>query len=142
LRVRWRLEQHRQSNARRAAQPVSHRPDEQPLHEHIRSQYGCGSTGNVIKSVFVGVPNNNLTDAQIHSILQTAINNNTLPEPTNHSNLYMVFLDDATGVNDTSVGIVMCEKTSDDAFGYHDFFRTTAGNACVYGVIPVSPAHA
>jgi len=32
--------------------------------------------------------------------------------------------------------IVMCEATSDDAFGFHFHFTTTAGNRLFYGVIP------
>src|SRR5437764_14001749 len=42
---------------------------------NILSQYGCGTTGTVINSVFVSVPDNDLTDGQIHTIPYTPINN-------------------------------------------------------------------
>ena len=103
---------------------------------NILSQYGCGTTGNVLNSVFVPAPNNNLSSTDIHSILQTAINNNQVTEPTNPSNAYILYLDDNTAVNDTTDGIEMCESTNDNAFGFHTFFTTTAGHVCPFGVVP------
>jgi hypothetical protein len=102
---------------------------------NILSQYGCGTTGTLVNSVFIA-SGNNLSAADIHNILQTAINNNTIPEPTNPSNAYALFLDNATAVNDTTAGAVMCEATSDTAFGYHDFFTTSAGKLCYFSVVP------
>jgi hypothetical protein len=32
--------------------------------------------------------------------------------------------------------IVMCEANSDTAFGYHNFFTTTAAHKCYYAVVP------
>jgi hypothetical protein len=102
---------------------------------NILSQYGCGTTGTLVNSVFIA-SGNNLSATDIHNILQTAINNNTIPEPTNPSNPYALFLDNATAVNDTTAGAVMCEATSDTAFGYHDFFTTSAGKLCYFSVVP------
>jgi hypothetical protein len=103
---------------------------------NILSQYGCGTTGNVANSVFVPAPDNSLSGTDIHSILQTAINNNRVAEPANPSYAYMLYLDDNIAVNDTADGIEMCESTNDNAFGFHLFFRTTAGNVCPFAVVP------
>jgi len=103
---------------------------------NILSQYGCGSTGTLANSVFIASSDHDLSGADINNILQTAINGNQIPEPTNSSICYVLFLDDATAVNDELNGAVMCEPTSDTAFGFHWFFTTTAGNLCAYSVIP------
>jgi hypothetical protein len=103
---------------------------------NILSQYGCGTSGTVVNSVFVDNSNHDLSGLDINNILQTAINNNQIPEPTNPSNAYMLFLDDATAVNDPAAGHVMCEPTSDTAFGFHWSFTTKAGNECAFAVVP------
>jgi hypothetical protein len=103
---------------------------------NILSQYGCGTSGNLVNSVFISSSDHDLSTSDIHNIIQTAINNNQIPEPTNLSNCCILFLDDATGVNDATAGAVMCEATSDNAFGYHHFFTTTAGNVCPFAVVP------
>jgi hypothetical protein len=103
---------------------------------NILSQYGCGTTGTLAKTVFIASSDLDLSGTDINNILQTAINGNQIPEPTNPSICYVVFLDDATAVNDEKNGAIMCEPTSDNAFGFHWFFKTTAGNLCAYSVIP------
>jgi hypothetical protein len=103
---------------------------------NILAQYGCGTTGTLVNSVFVASPDHDLSATDIHTILQTAINNMTIPEPIGSQTAYSLILDDATAVNDTIAGAVMCENTSDTAFGYHDFFITSAGNPCYFSVIP------
>jgi len=103
---------------------------------HILTQYGCGTTGQLVKQVFIGNGNLNLTDGDLHTILQNAINTNILPEPTNRSNVYMLFLDDNTGIKGS---ITMCEPKSDNAFGYHNFFTTAKG---IPAIIPSSRASA
>jgi hypothetical protein len=105
---------------------------------NILSQYGCGTTGTVIDSVFVANANHNLGGIDINTILQTAINNHQIPEPTNPSNAYILYLDDYNMVDDTQFNppIVMCEAASDTAFGFHYYFRTTAGGTCIFAVVP------
>lgn len=103
---------------------------------NILSQYGCGTSGTVVNSVFVASSNQNLSGSDVNNVFQTAIDNQQIPEPTNPSNTYVLFLDDNSGVNDQTAGAVMCEPDSDTAFGYHDSFSTKAGNVCVYAVIP------
>jgi hypothetical protein len=103
---------------------------------NILSQYGCGTRGTVASSSFIANTNHNLLDADLHNLIQNAINNGTIPEPTNQADCVLMFLDDATGVNDTTLGVVMCEATSDDAFGFHHHFVTTAGNTYPFGVVP------
>jgi len=103
---------------------------------NILSQYGCGSGGRLIKSVFVPNANRDLSNNDIQNILQKAINAGTIPEPTNPSNVYILYLDDATGVKDPGTSIIMCEASNDNAFGYHNYFTTTANNPCYYAVVP------
>jgi hypothetical protein len=101
---------------------------------NILSQYGSGSTGSFIQSVFIANSNLTLKDADIRVILQDAINNSRIPEPKNPSNVNIIFLDNATGIKDTD--IIICEPANDNAFGYHNFFTTGAGNSCYYAVVP------
>lgn len=104
---------------------------------NMLAQYGCGSSGTFQKGVFIANSNNSLLDSDLQTIIQTAINNNTLPEPTTNSNIvYIFFLDDNAGIDDVSAGFVMCEAGSPEAFGYHSFFNTTAGNPAYYAVVP------
>jgi hypothetical protein len=103
---------------------------------NILSQYGCGNNGSVASRATVAAPNNNLSTADIHNIIQNAINNNQIPEPTDQATCVLLYLDDATGVNDTDAGAVMCDAASDTAFGYHDHFVTTAGNTYPFAVVP------
>src|SRR4051812_1695968 len=64
---------------------------------NILSQYGCGTTGTLVNSVFVATPDNDLSNADIHGILQNAINASVVPEPGNTlQNAYILILDDAT----------------------------------------------
>jgi hypothetical protein len=103
---------------------------------NILSQYGCGTKGNFIGSASVPNANHVLHETDIHAILQSAIDSGTVPEPINHNNTYIVFLDDLTGVKDRGLGVVMCEPKSDNAFGYHNVFTTAANNPCNYAIIP------
>ena len=102
---------------------------------NILSQYGCGTTGTVAEPVFIERKDNELSADEIHRILQDAIDDGSVPEPDS-SSAHVLYLDDSTAVNDTAAGAVMCEAASDTAFGYHDFFPTTAGNPCYFAVIP------
>jgi hypothetical protein len=111
---------------------------------NILSQYGCGTAGTLYNSVFIANTNNNLSATDIHQLVQTAIDKGTIPEPRHVSHkkilyreqVYVLYLDDTTAVNDTLAGAVMCEANSDTAFGYHDFFTTSAGNTCYFAVVP------
>jgi hypothetical protein len=108
---------------------------------NILSQYGCGSTGTVAASTFLPNTTTPLTHNDLTTLLQNAINSNNpathLPEP-GPSDIYVMFLDDNTDVDDASTPnpVVMCEATSDTAFGYHDLFTTTANNPMYFAVIP------
>ncbi len=102
---------------------------------NILSQYGCGSSGSVVASATVASPDNNLSTSDIHDILQSAIDNGLVPG-AGFSNAYILFLDNATAVDDTAAGAVMCEASSDNAFGYHFHFTTTQGANCYYAVVP------
>src|SRR5579863_9154080 len=89
---------------------------------NMLAQYGVGSTGNFIRSVFIGNSNHTLLRADIDNMLQNAINTNVIPEPDNPSNAYIIYLDDNTGIDDVPTGSVMCEASSDSAFGFHDVY--------------------
>ncbi|HKT09198.1 MAG TPA: hypothetical protein VJR24_14965 [Gemmatimonadaceae bacterium] len=123
-----------QNRATRLAQFVSDLLNSRYM--NILSQYGCGTSGALVKSVFVASTGSNLSASDVHAIVQGAITNGNVPEPTNPSQAHIIYLDDATAVDDVSAGAVMCETTSDTAFGYHDFFTTTAGNPCYFAVVP------
>lgn len=108
---------------------------------NILSQYGSGNgaglAGLFFRASFVDNVANELSDSDIHSVIQSSINAGVLPEPGNPSNTaLMIFLDDPMAVKDTSLGITMCEPSGDTAFGYHNHFTTAAGNAFYYSVIP------
>lgn len=109
---------------------------------NILSQYGCGTNGTVVNSVFVSSPSQDLTGSEIRNILQTAINNNQISEPTKPnadnklSNAYLLFLDDNMAVNDDDDRVFMCEPTNDNGFGFHESFITEAGNVCAFAVVP------
>ncbi len=108
---------------------------------NVLSQYGvgrgAGQAGRFAGSTFLGSVPTTLTDPQIQSIIQSAIDVGTLPEPGSPSNMALIiFLDENIGINDPSDQLVLCEPTNDNAFGYHDFFTTTAGHKFHYAVIP------
>ena len=103
---------------------------------NILSQYGCGTSGTLASSSFIASSDHDLSAADIHGIVQGAITANTVPEPTDQATCYILFLDDSTAVNDTVDGVVMCEASSDNAFGFHDFFTTAAGHVAPFAVIP------
>jgi len=108
---------------------------------NVLSQYGVGSgagSGLFIQASFIQNVSTNLTDANIHSVLQNAINSGVIPEPptNNRTHVQIIFLDETIGVNDPGLGIVMCEASGDTAFGYHFDFTTAAGNEFYYAVIP------
>jgi hypothetical protein len=98
---------------------------------NILSQYGCGSTGTLVNSVFIADAADSLNDSDFQTALQNAINSNTIPEPTaNSSIVFLIYLDDNQVVVDEQI----CEANGN--FGYHSHFTTTAGNPCYYGIIP------
>ena len=108
---------------------------------NVLSQYGvgqgAGSAGSFAGDNFIsGVPST-LTDAAIQQTLQLAIDQGTLPEPGNPSNMALViYLDENIGVEDPGHQLVLCEPTNDNAFGYHSFFTTSAGNKFYYAIVP------
>jgi hypothetical protein len=105
---------------------------------NVLSQYGASSgagTACMMRSNFVSNVPNSLTGADLRNTLQSCINANVIPEP-NGNTCVVIFLADELAVNDSADGIEMCEPTNDNAFGFHTFFTTTAGNACYFAVIP------
>ncbi len=106
---------------------------------NILSQYGCGNTGTVVNSVFLPNTTTPLTHADLTTLLQNAINSTDpathIPEPT-ASQCVIMYLDNNTAVDDATAQAVMCEATSDTAFGYHTFFTTTAGNLFAFAIVP------
>jgi hypothetical protein len=107
---------------------------------NVLSQYGAGSgagSGLFIQASFVHGISGTITDSDIHATIQSCINAGALPEPGDPSNTcVIVYLAEGIGVDNAAEGIVMCEPTSDTAFGYHNFFSTSAGHKCYYAVIP------
>lgn len=108
---------------------------------NVLSQYGVGNgsgdAGVFVSATFMPAVSNVLTNADVQSLIQSAIATGHLPEPSNPSDVALViYLDEHTGVNDAADGLVLCEPTNDTAFGYHEFFITAAGNPFYYAVIP------
>jgi hypothetical protein len=98
---------------------------------NILSQYGCGSSGTLVNSIFISDTNDSLNDSDLQNVLQKAINNKQIPEPgANSSIVFLLFLDDNMVVVDERI----CENLG--AFGYHSHFQTSAKNPCYYGLIP------
>jgi hypothetical protein len=105
---------------------------------NILSQYGVGTgngSGLFMQATFVYNAPNQLTDSNIQQIIQSCIDAGTIPEP-GPNNTLIIYLDEDTEVNDPGIGITMCEAAGDTAFGYHNFFTTSAGNPFYYAVIP------
>jgi hypothetical protein len=102
---------------------------------NVLSQYGVGA-GAFVASTFVpGVPSQLNADG-IAAIIQARIDAGEIPEPPNTGNniVLVIFLDETIAVNEP--GLRMCEPTSDNAFGFHFDFVTSAGNEFYYAVIP------
>ncbi|HEV2177302.1 MAG TPA: hypothetical protein VGW33_08885 [Terriglobia bacterium] len=108
---------------------------------NVLSQYGVGTgngSGSFGESSLVANVASQLADSDIQSVIQSNIDAGVIPEPpaNNTSDVLLIFLDENTEVNDSSLGIVMCEPMGDTAFGYHNGFTTSAGNPFYYSVIP------
>ena len=108
---------------------------------NVLSQYGVGTgagSGSFGQASFVADVSDQLTDADIQNTIQASIDSGAIPEPpaNNASQLLIIYLDENTEVNDSNLGVVMCEPSGDTAFGYHNSFTTAAGNPFYYGVIP------
>lgn len=108
---------------------------------NVLSQYGCGSgphSGLFVHSSFFSNVPANISDTDIHTIIQGAINSGAIPEPPakNTTHVVVIYLDSSIAVKDAGLGIAMCEPAGDNAFGYHYFFNTAKGNPCYYAVIP------
>jgi peptidoglycan hydrolase-like protein with peptidoglycan-binding domain len=108
---------------------------------NILTQYGCVGQdgGGFVQASYLssGIPAN-VTDDDIHTILQGAIDAGSIPEPpiNNTTQVIIIYLDESVAVKDPSLGITMCEPGGDNAFGYHFDFVTAKGNPCYYAVIP------
>ncbi len=111
---------------------------------NMLSQYGvgggAGNAGTFVDSNFVPEVPTMLTQATIQQNLQALIDAGSLPEPVTGANVtVVVYLDNNTSAEDRSDPanpIVVCEAQNDNAFGYHSFFMTTAGNPLPYAIIP------
>ncbi len=107
---------------------------------NVLSQYGSSSGAGgacYLGASFVTNVPNNMTDAQIRTQIQNLINAGVVPQPGTPSNTCLiVYLDDNLAINDPADGLVLCEAKNDTAFGYHDFFKTTAGGFMYYAMIP------
>ncbi|HEY8643464.1 MAG TPA: hypothetical protein VIO84_11945 [Candidatus Dormibacteraeota bacterium] len=107
---------------------------------NILSQYGTGhgpgNAGSFAGSGTIANVPNQLTDANIQGFLQSAIDSGGLPEPAKPArDVVMVYLAEGIDVEGPSPAR-MCAPSGDNAFGYHHFFTTRAGNPCYYSVIP------
>jgi hypothetical protein len=100
---------------------------------NVLNQYGVGK-GIFVNTSFFSNVKSDLSGTDIQTILQGAINSGALAEPSNGNTCVIVYLAEGISVHDGS--IVMCAATSDDAFGFHSFFTTTAGHPLNFAIIP------
>ena len=107
---------------------------------NILMQYGVSGpgSGQVLAAQYASKVPASISDTDVHATLQSAIDAGTIPEPpaNNTTQVIAVFLDETVAVSDSSIGVVMCEAKNDNAFGYHNFFTTKAGNNCYYSMVP------
>lgn len=108
---------------------------------NVLSQYGvgngAGNSGAFVGDSLISDTPETLTDPTIQATIQSAIDRGVIPEPAAPSNIALIiYLDENSGVNDPSDQLVLCEPQNDSAFGYHNFFTTTAGHKFYYAVIP------
>ena len=108
---------------------------------NILSQYGvgrgAGDCGEWMGDSNLTTVKGRMTDAEIHSSIESLIDAGVLPEPGSPSNVaLMIFLDESIEIDDSSLEIVMCEPEGDTAFGYHYYFTTKHGHKVYYSVIP------
>jgi hypothetical protein len=107
---------------------------------NVLSQYGVGSgtgaAGAFIAASFVPNVASQLDEATIAQVIQSSIDAGTLPEPpaTDNNIVLVIYLDETIAVDQP--GLRMCEPSSDNAFGFHFDFVTSAGNEFYYAVIP------
>lgn len=107
---------------------------------NVLSQYGAGSgagaAGAFVNASFVPDVPSQLDEAGIAQAIQNSIDSGTLPEPpaTDNNIVLVIYLDETVAVDQP--GLRMCEPTSDNAFGFHFDFATSAGNEFSYAVIP------
>ena len=107
---------------------------------NILSQYGAGrgagQAGAFAGSGTITTVANQLTDANIQGILQSAIDSGGLPEPGQPAqDVVMIYLAEGIEVQGPDPAR-MCEPSGDNAFGYHHFFTTRAGHSLYYAVVP------
>ena len=98
---------------------------------NVLSQYGIGNSGNFVQSVKISDGTTSLSDGDLRTVIQNAINSNKLPEPVAGSSIaYLFFLDDNMVVTSEQ----LCQANGN--FGYHSFFTTSAGNKAYYAIVP------
>ena len=108
---------------------------------NVLSQYGvgrgAGNAGTFAGSTFISDVPDMLTNNQVQSTIQSAVNGGILPEPPSPSNIALIiYLDENIGIEDPADQLVLCEPNNDNAFGYHEFFTTAAGNQFYYAIVP------
>src|SRR5205085_5658556 len=107
---------------------------------NVLTQYGVGAPGVFQSASFIGGISGTITDQDIHNSIQSAIDSGDIPEPvTPFQTCVIIYLAEGIGVEDTSDPqnpLILCEPSNDSAFGYHNFFNTSAGNKLYYAVVP------
>jgi hypothetical protein len=108
---------------------------------NILSQYGvghgAGQCGTWEGDSDLPSVSGTISDTDIHTNIQSLIDAGTLPEPGSPSEIALVlYLDESVEISDPGLGVTMCEPQGDNAFGYHYFFTTNAGNQFYYAVVP------
>ena len=101
----------------------------------VLRQYGIEQPGKFVGSITIDNSDMELTDAEVQTTLQKAIDTAKIAEPS-ANNVYIIYLSDNTSVRDTKLNISMCNPSNDNAFGYHSHFKTKKSGSFYYAVIP------
>lgn len=104
---------------------------------NVLAEYNDSLAGSkFMGSIFLPSPSDTLLGSDVQKLLISAIKSKQLAEPIGNSSVYMVFLADGTSITDAALGVAMCQKNSDTAFGYHSMFTSAKSNTGYFSVIP------
>jgi hypothetical protein len=101
---------------------------------NVLTQYGMAPYLTTLGTRFVTEPGGLLTDQQLQASLAAMVNNGTIPQAPNGQTLVVIFLDEATSINDP--GFHVCTPTGPDQVGYHRVIDPSLTNANItYAVV-------
>ena len=107
----------------------------------IFNSYGITKPGAFVKQINISNPSvtaTSETNSDVENIIQNAISQGIVPEPSNVENnqVFILYMPNGVGIIDQAgLCISMCTSGA-NSFGYHYYFITNKGNQVYYMVIP------